>query len=138
MPGSGRRVPPIEFHATLPLSPHFPSTTKDTKRRKAGRHLFTGACRLWFVNQSLLGRVFAVHQGKSQFCLGGQLAVHEGTAHAVAHRAHAADDLTLELQHVSGGDLVLEAGILDAAEQGQFALVLRLAEIGRASCRERV
>ena len=36
--------------------------------------------------------------------------------------------LTVEGEHIAGSDLLAEAGILDAAEEGQLALILRQAQ----------
>ena len=55
--------------------------------------------------------------------------LHSPEAEAIADRMTALlDQLTVKGEHVAGGDLLAEAGILDAAEEGQFALVLRQAE----------
>ena len=68
--------------------------------------------------------------GEGQLAHGGNLAVHGGNRLAEAHRTAACSQLTFELQHVTGNNLPLEAGVLDTAEQHDLALVLLLGENG--------
>ena len=53
------------------------------------------------------------------------LAVDRGHGLAHAHRALLLDDLAGQLQHITGDHLLAEPCFLDAAEQGQLALVFR-------------
>ncbi len=65
---------------------------------------------------------------KGQLCGDGALAVHPCRSLAYAHSAVLLHQFTVEGEHVPGGDLLAEAGTLDAAEQCQLALVFRQAQ----------
>ena len=62
-----------------------------------------------------------VGQHKGQLGGGGALAVHPRRGFAHAHRAVLLYQFTVQGEHIAGGDLFAEAGILDAAEEGQFS-----------------
>ena len=57
-----------------------------------------------------------VGQHKGQLGGGGALAVHPRRGFAHAHRAVLLYQFTVQGEHIAGGDLLAEAGILDAAE----------------------
>ena len=80
--------------------------------------------------QGTLSLCVCFRQHKGQFCGDGALAVHISRRFAHAHRAALFHQLAVQGEHVAGGDLLAEAGIFDAAEQGQLALVFGQAEGG--------
>ena len=55
--------------------------------------------------------------------------LHSPEAEAIANRMTALlDQLTVKGEHIAGGDLLAETGVLDAAEESQLAFVLRQAQ----------
>ena len=73
--------------------------------------------------QSALSPCVCFGQHKGQLRCGGALAIHISGCLPDAHRAALFHQLTMERKDIPWGDLFAEAGIFDAAEEGQFAFV---------------
>lgn len=71
--------------------------------------------------QSALSPCVCFGQHKGQLRCGGALAIHISGCLPDAHRAALFHQLTMERKNIPWGDLFAEAGIFDAAEEGQFA-----------------